>query len=52
MPSRLIEDENRDSFHVSIFGKVFNFIENIVHGGEWVIVYFGHLLFEIVELAW
>ena len=38
--------------HVTIFEKVFNFVENIVNWGDRVIVNFGHFILEIVELAW
>ena len=38
--------------HDSVFDKVFNFIENILHRGDQVIVHFGNFLFEISELDW
>ena len=38
--------------HVFMFEKTFGFIENIVHRGDRVIVYFGHFFFKIAELAW
>ena len=38
-------------FHVTVFKKVFNLVENIFNWGERVIVHFGHFFFEIVQLV-
>ena len=39
-------------FNFSVLEKVFNLIENIIKWGDWVIVHFYHLIFEILDLDW
>ena len=37
-------------FHVTIFKRILDFVENIVTRGDQVIVHFGHFLSEVVHL--
>ena len=39
-------------YHVYVFKKVFNFIENIFDWGDWVIVNLGHFPFNFFDLSW